>query len=186
MRCRGSPDEGIVTMSRFMINLTGDAEKKISSQSSPNLRLQQLLTGLDECLIVALRVLFLEKRIPVELDHLISDTTLAERLADGLGYEDNDLRRSRSTTGPAHDDHRTYHGRKDIIESTCKLKHDDDDGNGHAGDATEGSRCAEKSIGSRRDAGNVRRANAAEPGGVRVCAMTRHLQPQFGTMEGGA
>lgn len=82
-------------------------------------------------------VVVFEKRVSVELNHLISNAATAELIADGLGDEhDNLYRRGQLDGGADVQVLATDHGRENVGQSARELKHDDNDRDRDASDAS--------------------------------------------------
>ena len=153
--CNGIPEAFMVTMSFFMMCDTRVKKKGTTCQLEEGRKGKKTarLTRLDESLVVPVLVLLLEERIAVELDHLIGDSTLSERLADGFGDEDDDLEESRASVKVREEYERkgtsTHHRWKNVGESSSKLEHDNHDRNSHSSHTTETSRTEEISSNAR-------------------------------------
>lgn len=130
-------------ISRFMMLRTSEqaGAKSVSELVRVAGRLRGWMrTGLEEGIVVSLRVLLFKERVAVESNHLVGDAALSERVADGLGDKDDDLRSDGNVSSSRERCGHlkladTHHRRQHIIKRACDLKHDDNNGDGHASDA---------------------------------------------------
>lgn len=109
----------------------------------------------------------IEEGVFVEVNPGLVDATAGEGVADPFGDHDGD------------------HDGQDVSEGAGELKHDDDDGDGHASDTCEGRCCSDNGIGSGRDTWRVRSTGSEEEEAASVVHPNLH-QYAHGTTDQGA